>query len=79
MTKAQDRIEQLQREIEILKEAVADTENDTIKNMYIESIDEKETEIINIQDGDIIVDDAEYQEQMAEITNDRIDLENSQR
>jgi hypothetical protein len=47
--------------------------------MYIESIDEKETEIINIQDGDIIVDDAEYQEQMAEITNDRIDLENSQR
>ncbi len=79
MPKQQERIEQLQREIQILKEAITDTDNESIKAMYAESIDDKEQEIIKILDGDIIVDEAEYQEYMAEQINNRIELENSQR
>jgi len=61
--KKQERIEQLQREIQILKEAIVDTTNASIEKIYAEDIDNKEQEIIKILDGDIIVDEAEYQEE----------------
>jgi hypothetical protein len=79
MTKMQDRIEQLQREIQILKDAITETDNQTIRTVYEEDIENKETEIIKILDGDIIVDEAEYQEHMAEVINNQRELENSQK
>lgn len=79
MQKKEARIEQLQREIQILKEAVEDTKNESIKTIYMEDIENKEEEIIKILDGDIIVDEEEYQEYMQEQINNRIELEDSQR
>lgn len=79
MTKQQERIEQLQKEIQILKDAILDTNTDFANSAYREGIEYAEQEICKILDGEIIVDEEEYQEEMAEINNSRIELENSQR
>jgi hypothetical protein len=76
--KKQARIEQLQQEIEKLKQAKEDTDVQFTLDAIDEEIEERETEIIKIEDGDIIVDEAEYQEQARARLDTLEDLDNSQ-
>ena len=48
----QEKIEQLQREIEHLEKAIKETEDGFIINAYIDSIDDKKEEIQKLLDGE---------------------------
>ena len=50
MKTKQEHIEQLQREIELLKEAMKDTENPFMEVTYREAMDDKEQEIMRLMD-----------------------------